>query len=387
MARIFLCHASEDKLQMRKVYQRLKSEGFEPWLDEEEILPGQLWDQEIIKALKSSDFILIFFSHNSVGKRSFVQREFKLAFDVWNEIPEGQIHTIPLRLDDCQVPEQFNRLQWVNLDERGLDRIVRAIRTGLLQQHPPIERLTSSYTITATSETPGLIVYLLDVSASMSQGFGNGKTRIEAVTDALQKVAMMMVQRSIKGRTVAPRYRIAMYAYSSQVVDLLGGVKTIDELANMGVPKLTTLDMTDTAAAFAEAEKLLQSELPNLDNCPAPLVCHLTDGEFNGGDPAPLAQRIMNMRVPDGNVLVENIYIREGMISIPDIANWPGVSTSSELLDSYSQKLLEMSSPVPESYRNLMNEFGYRLQSGARMFFPGEVPDLVELGFVMSSIP
>ena len=37
MARIFLCHASEDKQQVREVYQRLKAEGFEPWLDEEDL--------------------------------------------------------------------------------------------------------------------------------------------------------------------------------------------------------------------------------------------------------------------------------------------------------------------------------------------------------------
>jgi TIR domain len=61
MARIFLCHASEDKPQVREVYRRLKAEGFEPWLDEENLLPGQLWDQEIRRALKYSDFALIGF--------------------------------------------------------------------------------------------------------------------------------------------------------------------------------------------------------------------------------------------------------------------------------------------------------------------------------------
>ena len=44
MAQIFLCHASEDKAQVRKVYQCLKRiDGFEPWLDEEDLLPGQDW--------------------------------------------------------------------------------------------------------------------------------------------------------------------------------------------------------------------------------------------------------------------------------------------------------------------------------------------------------
>jgi uncharacterized protein YegL len=239
------------------------------------------------------------------------------------------------------------------------------------------------YRVPATSKTPALIIYLLDVSASMSQDCG-GKPRIEVVTDALQKVAVKMVQRSTKGTVVSPRYRVAMFAYSSQVIDLLGGVKTIDELAKMGVPRLTTLDMTDTAAAFAEAERLLEAELPNLQDCPAPLVCHMTDGEYNGADPTPIAKRIMELSVPDGNVLVENIYVRAGELSIADVDAWPGIASDSELPSPYSRALFQMSSPIPEGYRSVMREFGYQLESGIRMFFPGDQPALVELGFAMS---
>ena len=38
MARIFLCHASEDKPQVREVYRHLQEEGFQPWLDEEDLV-------------------------------------------------------------------------------------------------------------------------------------------------------------------------------------------------------------------------------------------------------------------------------------------------------------------------------------------------------------
>jgi hypothetical protein len=58
VARIFLCHASEDKTQIREVYHRLRAiDGFEPWLDEEDLLPGQEWAREIPRALQASDFI------------------------------------------------------------------------------------------------------------------------------------------------------------------------------------------------------------------------------------------------------------------------------------------------------------------------------------------
>jgi len=38
---IFLCHSSGDKPEVRNLYQRLSNDGFDPWLDEEDLLPGQ----------------------------------------------------------------------------------------------------------------------------------------------------------------------------------------------------------------------------------------------------------------------------------------------------------------------------------------------------------
>ena len=133
---IFLCYASEDKPKVIEVYHFLKQQGFMPWLDKEDLLPGQRWDQEIPKALKASDFILIFFSQNSVSKRGYVQREFKLALDVLEEIPEGQIFVIPVRLDACAIPERFHLLHYCDLfEEGGLDKVVRAIRASMKSGH------------------------------------------------------------------------------------------------------------------------------------------------------------------------------------------------------------------------------------------------------------
>jgi formylglycine-generating enzyme required for sulfatase activity len=147
MAQIFLCHASEDKPRVREVYGRLRAEGLHPWLDEENLLGGQLWEREIPIALKASDFILIFFSQNSIRKIGYVQNEFKLALETWRLIPGGMIHTIPVRLDNCEIPGEFRRFQWINLfEERGFERIIRAIRVGWSQRPRPASeaRLTNS---------------------------------------------------------------------------------------------------------------------------------------------------------------------------------------------------------------------------------------------------
>jgi hypothetical protein len=242
------------------------------------------------------------------------------------------------------------------------------------------------YNILATSKAQALVIYVLDISASMSQMMGN-KRRIEVVTDALSAALRQMVFRSTKGTRVAPRYRIAMFAYSDNVYDLLDGVKTVDVVASMGVPELGVMRTTDTARAFTAVEKLLQSELPNLQHCPAPLVCHMTDGEYTASDPAPIVNRIMQLSVPDGNVLVENIFISDRILPDP-ITNpreWPGVLPGTKLDSDYARALRTMSSPLPEGYRAMMLEAGYQMDKDAVMMLPGINPELVEMGFVMST--
>ena len=135
MARIFLSYAREDTTQVLGVYRRLLDAGFEVWMDKINLLPGQRWQQEIPRAIRSADFILIFFSKTSVAKRGYVQREFRLTLDTLEEIPPDTIHTIPIRLGECQIPEQFRHLQWSDLAEEGeFDRIVQALQKGMEQR-------------------------------------------------------------------------------------------------------------------------------------------------------------------------------------------------------------------------------------------------------------
>ncbi len=127
--KVFLCHASDDKPAVRELYQRLRADGFEPWLDEEDILPGQHWRDEIPKAVRNSDVVLVCLSQHSINKTGYVQKEIKFALDVADEQPDGTIFLIPLRLEECDVPERLNHLQWVNFyDEGGYARLLRALR-------------------------------------------------------------------------------------------------------------------------------------------------------------------------------------------------------------------------------------------------------------------
>jgi hypothetical protein len=52
--RVFLCHSSGDKLVVRNLYARLKADGFDPWLDTENLVAGQDWRREIEIAVRTS---------------------------------------------------------------------------------------------------------------------------------------------------------------------------------------------------------------------------------------------------------------------------------------------------------------------------------------------
>ena len=97
--RIFLCHATEDKPRVRKLYHQLKTAGYQPWLDKEDLLPGQKWWPTIKRIISNTDnLVVVCLSDHSTTKRGVVQQEIKRALDVLDQMPEEAIYLIPARL-------------------------------------------------------------------------------------------------------------------------------------------------------------------------------------------------------------------------------------------------------------------------------------------------
>jgi hypothetical protein len=241
------------------------------------------------------------------------------------------------------------------------------------------------YTHPATSLTPALVIYLVDASDSMNQLCGDN-SKMEIVNKALRVTLRDLWRRSMRDGMPQRRYKIAIFAYSTKIVDVLGGMVDLPELLQYGVPQWNADGVTDMAAAFAAVEAFLERRLVEFQRCPAPLVCHLTDAVFTTADPSPAISRIQGMRVEDGPVLVEHIYVAERVVrkTVQDWYQWQGVRKASELPDKYARFLFELSSPLPETYRQNINNYGYHLQPGAKMFFPGIQHDLIRLAFVSS---
>jgi hypothetical protein len=162
--RVFLCHSSADKPAVRKLCRRLAADGYDPWLDEQRLLPGQDWQKEIPKAIHESHAVAVCLSRASVSKEGYLQKEIKYALDVVDEKPEGTIFLIPVKLEECEVPERLARWQWASLFEPdGYRHLLLALRqraksaTGVVSIEGPVLRLRSQGSTVALRQAKAMV--------------------------------------------------------------------------------------------------------------------------------------------------------------------------------------------------------------------------------------
>lgn len=150
---IFVSYASEDRDQVKEIYDRLRLTGYDPWMDSVDIVGGEDWERTIERSLHNADFFLACLSSNSVQKRGFLQRELLQALDKWREKLPDDIYLIPLRLEECAMPERLAKFQAIDLfRDRGWERLLDALRTGtrrLVQERSPVRTEEPNYQITA----------------------------------------------------------------------------------------------------------------------------------------------------------------------------------------------------------------------------------------------
>ncbi len=126
--RVFLSYAREDREPVAELYMRLEKEGFRPWMDEMDLLPGESWQVAIRKAIRQADAFLVLLSRHS-GKRGYVQKEMRLGIETWEERPEGDIFLIPALLEPTEIPERLRQIHAVHLyEEKGFRRLTDSLR-------------------------------------------------------------------------------------------------------------------------------------------------------------------------------------------------------------------------------------------------------------------
>ncbi len=130
--KIFISYARKDWPQALEIYEFLLENNCEPWIDKKKLLPGQNWRKEISKAIRDADFFVACLSPHSIDRTGYVQKELKEGMEMYDLVPEGKITLLPIRLQECEVPERFEDIQWIDwYVEEDKERLLEAIRVTL----------------------------------------------------------------------------------------------------------------------------------------------------------------------------------------------------------------------------------------------------------------
>jgi len=204
VATIFLLYSSPDYERVHEYYLALLSEGFDPWLDKEKLVAGQSWDFEIKRALARAAIIVVFLSDNSVVRRSYVQREIRIALDQAQNRLQGDIYLVPVMLDDVAIPEQLEGIHVVRAEAgdpyKQLSQAIGkqleylGLQTAKLQGDPKLRWQMTRH----TDRWEGLPGY--DTSFQLPRFSSENDPQVSEITDVIRGwlAAEAMKQREVK---------------------------------------------------------------------------------------------------------------------------------------------------------------------------------------------
>jgi hypothetical protein len=247
------------------------------------------------------------------------------------------------------------------------------------------------------TDNPGVIVLLIDQSASMSDAASDGKPKADHAALAVNRVIYEIQEASQAGSTIKPRCMVGIVGYGAQVGAVASGM--IDQLAanprrveklkrkvDDGAGGLVEVDFnmpiwvdpaadngTPMAEAFAEAIRVISNGwIPSHPDSFPPIVINITDGEPNDATTAAAeARRLMGLQTSDGNVLLFNVHISSnrhtGETALP--------SSSAGLADNYARFLFDISSPLPDALLAEAEKVGFAPDPGARGFIFNATPE------------
>lgn len=100
IGKVFISHSSIDKAFVRRISRRLQKDGYQVWLDEKELVPGDKLAESVSKALDSSSVVLVIVSSAAIKSKW-------LAFELnkaTQKMIEGRCRVIPIIKEKAHLP-------------------------------------------------------------------------------------------------------------------------------------------------------------------------------------------------------------------------------------------------------------------------------------------
>lgn len=136
-AYVFVSYVRNNALQVGKIVERLRGEGFTVWYDRDDIGAGDLWSDAIRDGIRKGGYFLACFS-TAVASRedTYMLEELKIAATELRRRRDSKWF-VPVRLDDCRLPDMrfydtlaLTDIQWIDLFpdfNTGMQRLIETM--------------------------------------------------------------------------------------------------------------------------------------------------------------------------------------------------------------------------------------------------------------------
>ncbi|MCL2115188.1 MAG: toll/interleukin-1 receptor domain-containing protein [Methanobrevibacter sp.] len=164
----FISHSSQDMELAYEICNYIEVNGFSCWIPSKDIIPGNVFEEQIIEAIMSSDYFIALITENSMKSRYCLQ-EVKFA---WDNATSRGLTMIPIRVDNAKV-EHFHWAEWVKSSDfqKFFDNLFAEIKYEKKQQIT-IEKINSLIKLGANKEAAKLIVAITEYKQKKYQGTG-----------------------------------------------------------------------------------------------------------------------------------------------------------------------------------------------------------------------
>lgn len=256
-----------------------------------------------------------------------------------------------------------------------------------------------------SSATPGYIIFLVDQSGSMIESYAEGKNKAEFTSLVINNAITELIHTNSSGDKIKDRVFISLIGYggnggnsvddirSDYLSSFAGQPKRIDKIKKKisnGAGGLVEIDdeipifidpisrgLTPMGDALSFAKELIQGWLKKKPDNPAPIIINISDGlPYNGvhGEEKTKAlsvsKEIMNIISQDGNPLIFNVHIGTGRGETNKFS-----ASLSELSDEQAKFLFNISSEVPDSYKQAALKHEFPVKDDSRGFISNAVPE------------
>ena len=147
MTHAFISYVKEDREFVEYIVDVLRQNDVEVWLDKDDIALGMRWKDSIRNAIRDGKFFVPIFSRNWENReKSYANEELTLAIDELRQRPTNRTWYVPLRIDECALPdrsigggENLQDIQYLDFPTHGYGRSLLKLLQVMGVEEPKVD--------------------------------------------------------------------------------------------------------------------------------------------------------------------------------------------------------------------------------------------------------